>query len=288
MNNWKKYTLAAIILTVAGLAYINSSHRDIPSDLRDAVTDETSAGEFNLQGVKAVDIKSTSKVPVPVPAKPVNHEKSEPAAASSYIFDGDVPAELKTQIRNDLAFLQSIKGASASDFHEKIFGKVAGSDYIRFFESRVRTIGMDSCGNPAAVACVLIDSDPPKMCLTRNYIKFRHPQIARMMIVFHETRHTEASNVHWRHVKCPPLFLDDNGNKILSIWTGGGLGGLGACDRTPFGSYGSSMIMLKNIQKFCSNCTDKVRMDAGIYADDQFKRIIDPIAVKKIRDDLYR
>jgi len=37
MNNWKKITLAAIMITVAGFTYIKSSHRDIPSDLRDAI-----------------------------------------------------------------------------------------------------------------------------------------------------------------------------------------------------------------------------------------------------------
>ena len=46
--------------------------------------------------------------------------------------------------------------------------------------------------------------------------------------------------------------------------------------------------MLKNIQKFCTNCTEKVRMDAGIYADDDFKRLISSDAKKAIREDLYQ
>jgi cyclophilin family peptidyl-prolyl cis-trans isomerase len=53
------------------------------------------------------------------------------------------------------------------------------------------------------------------------------------------------------------------------------------------GSYGSSMIMLKNISKYCTNCSDKVKLDAGIYADDQFKRIIDEKAIQDIMSDLY-
>ena len=61
-----------------------------------------------------------------------------------------------------------------------------------------------------------------------------------------------------------------------------------ACDTTPFGAYGTGLVMLKNISKHCENCTDKVKMDAGLYADDHLRRIIDPAAVKTIQDDLYR
>jgi hypothetical protein len=74
---------------------------------------------------------------------------------------------------------------------------------------------------------------------------------------------------------------------VKSIWTGETLAGEPACDITPFGSYGSSMIMLKNVQKFCTNCTDKVKMDAGLYADDQFKRLIDANAIAQVKKDLY-
>ena len=129
--------------------------------------------------------------------------------------------------------------------------------------------------------------DPSKMWLTQNFIQFSHPQIARMMVVYHESRHTETQNGNWPHATCPTPFLDKDGKDMVSIWTGATLAGEPACDVTPFGSYGSSMIMLKNISKFCSNCTDKVKMDAGIYADDQFKRVIDPKAIAEITADLY-
>jgi hypothetical protein len=108
------------------------------------------------------------------------------------------------------------------------------------------------------------------------------------MVVFHEARHTEISHGFWSHATCPTPYLGDDGKEIKSIWTGATLAGEPACDKTPLGSYGSSTLMLKNIQKFCTNCTDKVRMDAGIYADDQFKRIIDPEAKQAMRDDIFR
>lgn len=47
MNNWKKYTFAFVIVTVAGLAYINNSNRNTPSDLRDAVADNTKSQDFD-------------------------------------------------------------------------------------------------------------------------------------------------------------------------------------------------------------------------------------------------
>ena len=62
---------------------------------------------------------------------------------------------------------------------------------------------------------------------------------------------------------------------MASIWTGAKLEGQPACDSTAFGSYGSSTILLKNVAKFCSNCTDKVKMDADMYATDQLGRIDD-------------
>ena len=109
-----------------------------------------------------------------------------------------------------------------------------------------------------------------------------------MMVVFHEARHTESSHGNWPHASCPTPFLDAQGKDMKSIWTGAKLAGEPACDKTPLGSYGSSTIMLKNIQKFCSSCTDKVKMDAGLYADDQMGRITDAKAKKQMQDDLYK
>ena len=212
---------------------------------------------------------------------------TDAVTALEYTFDPDVPAEIQAQMRDDLAFIGAIRGAAASGLHRKIFGPVDGPTYARFFESRVTGVGLSDCGSANAVACVMPFFDPSKMWLTQNYIKFHHPQIARLMVVFHESRHTESSNGNWPHANCPDPFHDENGQEMHSIWTGAALAGEPACDRTPFGSYGSSLILLKNVQKFCSNCTDKVRMDAGLYADDQFKRITDPGAQKAIRADLY-
>lgn len=206
-----------------------------------------------------------------------------------YTFDSNVPAEVKKQITDDMAFIGSIQGTEGSELHKKIFGLVQGDTYTKFFESRVTSIGMNSCGgNPKAVACVIPFLGSSKVWLTKNYTKFDHPLMAKMMVVFHESRHTEVSNGNWSHATCPSPFIDPKtGKDMVSIFTGATLAGEPACDKTPLGSYGSSQIMLKNIQKFCENCTEKVKMDAGIYGDDQLGRMLGE-AKTQIEEDLAK
>ncbi len=211
--------------------------------------------------------------------------REETVNTKGLVFDSDVPAAIQAQMRADMAFMGTIQGGAGTPLHQKIFGSVNGADYLRFFETRVTGIGMDDCGSAKAVACVIPYQDPSKMWLTQNFIKFDHPQISRMMIVFHEARHTETRHGNWPHATCPTPFLDANGNDMVSIWTGATLAGEPACDVTPLGSYGSSTILLKNVQKFCANCTQKVKDDAGLYADDQMGRIIDDGARQEMLTD---
>ena len=211
--------------------------------------------------------------------------RAESADGNGMVFDRDVPADIQQQMIADMAFIGTIAGGAGTPLHQKIFGAVDGATYVRFFNSRVTGIGMNDCGMAKAVACVIPMRDPSKMWLTQNFVKFDHPQIARMMVVFHESRHTETRHGNWPHATCPTPFLDANGKDMVSIWTGASLAGEPACDVTPLGSYGSSTIMLKNVQKFCTNCTDKVKMDAGLFADDQLGRITDAGAKKEMQSD---
>lgn len=200
--------------------------------------------------------------------------------AHALSYDSDVPADIKTQMTNDLAFMNQLTGSSQTPFHKEIFGAVDGPTYQKFFETRITAVGMDSCGGGMAVACVQPMFNPNKMWLTQNFVKFSHPQVSRMMVVYHESRHSETKNGNWMHSNCPRPFLDPNGQDMKSIWTGAKLEGQPACDSSYKGSYGSSTIMLKNIAKFCTNCSDKVKMDADMYATDQLGRIDRP-AVKQ-------
>lgn len=198
-----------------------------------------------------------------------------PLTAFAYTFDNDVPTNVKNEMIQDMQFMGTLQGVTATPLHQQIFGIVDGATYVKWFESRVTAVGMNDCGSDKAVACVIPMFDSSKIWLTQNYVKFSHPQIAKMMVVFHEARHTEDANGNWGHATCPTPFNDRDGNEIKSIWTGATLAGEAACDVTPLGSYGSSTILLKNVQKYCTNCTDKVKMDAGLYSDDQLKRITD-------------
>lgn len=194
--------------------------------------------------------------------------------AQALTFDRDVPQDIQNQMLQDLGFMNQLAGSGQqTPFHKQIFNEISGSSYKTYFETRITSVGIDDCGGGAAVACVQPFFNPHKMWLTNNFIQFSHPQVARMMVVYHEARHSESKNGNWRHDYCPRPFRDENGKDKVSIWTGAKLEGEAACDSTYLGSYGSSTIMLKNISKFCANCTDKVKMDADIYAMDQLGRI---------------
>lgn len=200
-------------------------------------------------------------------------------------FDKNVPADIKQQIIEDLEFMSSIQGAAQTPMHAQVFQALDGAKYKAFFDKRITHVGMSSCGGGAAVACVIPMFAPNTMWLTQNFVKFSHPQIARSMVVYHEARHTERENGNWGHDTCPTPFVDSSGKEITSIWTGAPLAGEAACDSTPYGSYGSSTIMLKNISMHCSNCSDKVKMDADMYATDQLIRIHDASVKKAMLDD---
>lgn len=208
--------------------------------------------------------------------------------AHALSFDTDVPPAIVDQMNQDLAFMAQITGSSQTPFHKEIYGGVSGPLYKTFFETRITSVGLDSCGGGAAVACVQPFFDPNKMWLTNNFIKFSHPQVARSMVVYHEARHSETKNGNWMHDTCPKPFLDANGKDMASIWTGAKLEGQPACDSKYGGSYGSSTIMLKNISKFCTNCSEKVMMDAGIYAMDQLNRIDRPDVKKAMLADFEK
>jgi hypothetical protein len=218
--------------------------------------------------------------------KGVGGQRPPAAAAVDLQFDANVPEAIRKQMRGDLGFVGTIQGAAATKLHEQVFRQVDGPTYVRWFTSRVKAVGLDEKeDDPTTIAYVL---SGPKMWLTPNYIKWRQPMISRVDDVFHEARHTEPNDGGWPHAKCPTPFKDDAGKDVKGIMSGLPMAGLDACDQTPLGAYGVAAIMLKNIQKSCGNCTQKVKMDAGIYGDDDMKRIIGAEGQQAIRADLKR
>ena len=205
-----------------------------------------------------------------------------------YEFGSEVPEKIKNQVKNDLNNMRSFTGSGASSLHKEIFGDVDGKTYIEWLESRITRIGLNDCGSDGkAVACVIPFLGDSKIWLTKNYTELDHPMIAKLSVLYHEARHTETDKGNWHHARCPVPFKNEKGKDVTSMWTGAALAGRAACDVTPYGSYGSALILLKNISKFCSNCSEKVKMDAGLYADGHLDRIIDGDALAAIKADLY-
>lgn len=223
----------------------------------------------------------------------------------SLVIATSIPMDLKKQILLDLKSIKSIEGSWASMLHREIYGEVYGPNYLDFFNKRVRIINIEDTSGEGLRnnAVAYYDQFSDQMILTQNYVHYKHPQIARVMTLFHEARHAEKLHsvfyvtpdqpvetvaMKYPHIDCPREFKNWKGEKVLSIWTHLALAGqAGACDETEFGAYGSSSVMLKNIQKNCANCSSKTRWDAGIYADDQIQRITDHAAFLSMLKDLY-
>lgn len=219
---------------------------------------------------------------------PVSAEEQAALRAFEPAFAAGFPDELRQQLDIDLGFFSSMRASGATPLHRQIFGDVPGPAYFRYLAERIKTVASGSCGALSAVACVKPKKDPSKMWIGPGYTQLRLPQMYRLMVVIHEARHTEADNDFWLHEDCPKPFKDEKGDDIKGIFSGTLLEGLPACDTTPIGAYGVGLIMLKNVDRFCANCTDKVRMDAELSSDDTLKRISDRDAQQVLVDDLYR
>jgi len=207
------------------------------------------------------------------------------SSALALQFDANVEPALRNQMLQDLGFIGGVQSTSATPLHQRVFGAVSGPVYRQWFDGRIFSVGKHGCGSANAVACVIPIMNSNKMWVTRNYTQFDHPQIARVSVIFHEARHSEVQNGNWSHATCPSPFRDAEGNDIKSIWTGAVLAGQAACDVTPYGSYGSQTILLKNIAKNCSNCNSKVKADADLFGNDQLGRIIEPKAKAAMKAD---
>lgn len=198
--------------------------------------------------------------------------------AQSIQFDASVSGAVQAQMNLDLKFMGAITGDRASPLHEQIFGKVNGSDYLNWFSKRVQSVGTSDCYSSLALACQ--DGEQAnRILLTPLYSQSEYPQIVRLLIIFHEARHTEVENDHWLHANCPRHFAG------ISLVTGASLAWQPACDITEYGSYGAGAILLHNIGQFCTNCSDKVKADAELYAQDNLQRLIDAGALERTKQD---
>jgi hypothetical protein len=199
---------------------------------------------------------------------------------------------IKKLIESDLQLSASFIFLKTSPLHQKIFGN---ESYLAWFNKRIKRISVGSCmGSETAVACVIPLFSPDKMRVTQNFVEMNSPQIARMSVLFHEAKHTEYNAPEkegdpdlrfWMHVKCPSPFVDEKNQERMSIWTGAPLAGVDGCDMVADGAYGTVVVMLKNISKYSTNTSEKLKADAEIYANDQQIRVTDAAAHEKLLKD---
>ena len=207
--------------------------------------------------------------------------------AQALSFSTSVPPAIKTQMLDDLLMFQNIQGNNATPLYKSIYsGALNGQRLTQFFNSRIQMVDMNDCGGGPAVACVRPYIDSRIMWLTPFYLGLQIPQVYRLSILIHESRHTEKSNRYWNHVNCPTPFKDIHGDDIRGILSHVLLQGMAACDQTPYGAYGSQAILLKNIELHCSNCTEKMKMDAQIFGDDAMMRLPDARALQELNLDV--
>lgn len=187
----------------------------------------------------------------------------------------------------DLQFLQDLQGKDATPIFRQIFSTAFdGKMVYGFFRDRIKAVNMDDCDSPYMAACVIHSLSRSTIFLTDNYAKFDMPQLYRVSILVHESRHTEEDGGFWMHDKCPTPYRDWTGKPVVSLITHAPLDGQPACDHTSYGAYGLQAELLKNTEMYCENCNEKVKLDARIFGVDMVRRISNPAASVEIRRDL--
>lgn len=161
---------------------------------------------------------------------------------------------------------------------------------MTWFGQRIRAFGYDNSGTTGQAVAYnpTASGDPAQanyMMVTDYFVKGNQPQLARILVLFHEARHSEADHDYWEHVDCPVPYNDDAGQPIKSIFTGLPLAGQPGCDVTPIGAYGASSVMINNIGRFCTNCSEKIKSDADLYSRDQVNRLMNQADRQTLRND---
>lgn len=205
--------------------------------------------------------------------------------AKAVNFEAEVPEDVKRQAEADLAMVASIKASKASPLHQATFGAVDGKVYTDWFNARVEAFGYDPDDKSGAIAYNDSAWHPNHMMVTDYFVKGDLPQAARVIVLFHEARHSEQKHGYWYHATCPVPFIGDDGKEVKSIFSGLPVAGKAGCDRNGQGAYGTGSLMLLNIARYCENCSEKIKMDADLYGSDNVKRILSRAERQKLTED---
>ncbi len=201
-------------------------------------------------------------------------------------FEAAVTSEIKDQFNSDLQMFFSIQGSGQSPLNQQVYGQMSGEAYRVWFTGRIYSVGIETEVPDGVVAMVEPELFPNQIRLTKLYIGGVVPQAYRLGVLLHEARHTEDDNGFWMHAICPKRYADKNGKPIRGIFSRIPLAKKPACDERLLGSYGIQTIFYANLARYCTNCTEKMRSDAELYALDNLQRIINKEAHDEIAKDL--
>lgn len=216
----------------------------------------------------------------------LNQNNLAPAALPD--IDASVPAALKKQLSDDLKFLGELNGGATSETFYEIFdlNNFDGVRLVDFFNVRVRKVILDSDPkDPSLIAYVKTNGDPSALHLKASYTTFDMPQVFRLSILLHESRHTELADGFWLHQDCPTPFQNDDGHDITGILSGEKLEGRPACDWSSYGAYGAQATFLKHVEKTCESCNEKMKLDARLYSEEPLQRILNPEMQDALRNE---
>ena len=209
------------------------------------------------------------------------------ASQAQLLTAASMESKVQAQVKEDLAFLGSIKSNHSSPFHVQFLGQVNGEDYLRWVNQRIYNYQYHAAkGGDQTTFAYYKPGGAYMLYVTENYFKYSLPQIFRLSLIIHEARHAENIDGAWPHATCPIPFVDSNKNDVIGYFTHAKMEGTSACDDQIGGSYSLAAIFLLNIAQNANNVTEKVKLDAKIFGEDTLKRVIPVQSQIKIKKDL--
>ena len=199
----------------------------------------------------------------------------------------DVPGDAVLKLRSDLDYAKSLKAIKVSPLHEKIFGPM-GIGYLQFLDKNLEFIAWYAGSVPKGVGGFVKAAEKNKKTfyLTSEFLNYDLPPLYRIGLYLHESRHTEVTDPG--HRLCPDNYKDENGEDIVTHFGRVVLSGKPGCDVGYSNAYGITVTYYLNILHNCENCSEKVKMDAEIFAEDSLNRLPLQQDKKALLDDIKR
>ncbi len=183
-------------------------------------------------------------------------------------FDEYTPDDKKSKAIEALNFLKRIRGSKSSKLHQKFFnGNVNSDTYCKYLEDNISYLGywesdtnypvfMENFGGNVDYGSVAIES---------NYV-------AVAIALLHEAYHTKGAS----HVPCKKRVKYRNGKSLK---------GISGCDNSLDSAYSYQIVAGENISRYCDTCTAKEKEYALEFAQDFYKRILNPVSRAKLKLD---